>query len=56
MSEARCWRCARKLFEVLVPFGAMIPKGVGIKQPCPRCQAMNVVELDSLAQRTVVLP
>ena len=48
MSEAHCWRCKRKLFEVTVRDGVTVPEGITVEKHCERCGATNSVPLDRL--------
>jgi hypothetical protein len=48
VSEARCWRCERKLFEVEIAPGTAVPAGITVKKQCERCGATNAVPLDRL--------
>lgn len=53
MRDVLCWRCTRKLYRVTIPPGVLIPKGLVIEQPCPRCKAMNSLPLDTLSQAAI---
>ena len=46
---ADCWRCGRKLFELVLEADRVIPSGTVLRRKCDRCNALNRVPLDKLA-------
>ena len=40
-----CWRCKRKLFELQLETGVVVPAGLVLELPCGRCKAMSRVDL-----------
>jgi phage FluMu protein Com len=51
MTEVRCWRCGRKLYEVYA--SVVIPEGIVIAEKCGQCKAVNRTPLDSLSRMAV---
>lgn len=46
--DVRCWRCDRKLFELQIEPGRVIPPNVVVNKKCDRCKAMNRIPLDKV--------